>query len=266
MRAGSARLSSEGQPVMQRRVVKRDESHELKQRGEAGFSLLELVIAMGLMVFVMSAAAALIGSAVNIRSREDRRSDGVADVRRSLNAMTREIGNAGYELPPGLPGNGIVAADSNSSQIRVVSNLDKFSTAPGATPSAVASPDEDVLFRLINDATNNESYILRFDVNADVNATTVLANRIDAMVIHYFDRRVTYTPGQCGQQNDITNVRNSAGAAQAEVTPGLATYVVISVCVTLPQVGAPGAPGYQPASRSQLISDVMLRNASASSY
>jgi hypothetical protein len=61
-------------------------------------------------------------------------------------------------------------------------------------------------------------------------------------------------------------VRNSAGVLQAEVAPSLASYVVIAVCVQLPQVGTRGAPGYQAASRTQLISDVELRNASAKNY
>jgi hypothetical protein len=36
--------------------------------------------------------------------------------------------------------------------------------------------------------------------------------------------------------------------------------------VQLPQVGTPGAPGYEAASRMQLISDVELRNANAKNY
>jgi type II secretory pathway pseudopilin PulG len=242
-----------------------------RRGGEAGFSLLELMIAMGMTVMVLGLASALIASAVNVRAREDRRTDALSDVRRTLNTMTREIGNAGYGLPAGMPGNGIVAANSNSGQIRVLSNPDRFNTAPGATPAGPYGPDEDVIYRFVDDPANDQSYILRFDVNSVITQTTVLANRVDSMAIHYFDRRVTYQPGGCAvaggvATGDITNVLNSSGLAQTEVAPAQAKYLVISACVSLPQIGSAGSPGFQPASRTQLISDVQLRNAQADSY
>ncbi|MFN2598168.1 MAG: PilW family protein [Pyrinomonadaceae bacterium] len=234
--------------------------------GEAGFSLIELMIAMGITVLVMGIAASLIASSVNIRAREDRRSDALADVRRALATMTREIGNAGYGLPDTLAGNGIVAGDSNSTQVRVLTNPDKLSRDAAATPASPTSPDEDVLYQWVNDAVNNQSYILRYDVNSAIGGTTVLANRVDSFVIRYYDRRVTYQPGTCQQGIDTATVRNSAGLLQAEVAPAQATYVVIALCVQLPPVGTPGSPGYQPPSRTQLISDVQLRNASTTNY
>ncbi|MFL6230487.1 MAG: hypothetical protein ACJ741_17075, partial [Pyrinomonadaceae bacterium] len=197
---------------------------------------------------------------------EDRRTDGIADVRRALNTMTREIGNAGYEMPASLAGNGIVDANSNSTQIRVLSNADYNITDPSATPNSVTSADEDVLYQWVNDAATGQSYILRYDVNNFVGGTTVLANRIDSFIIRYYDRRVTYTPGTCAQGINTASVRNSAGALQAEVAPSRASYVVIAACVQLPQVGTPGAPGYEAASLVQLISDVELRNFSANTY
>jgi hypothetical protein len=91
----------------------------------------------------------------------------------------------------------------------------------------------------------------------------VLANRIDSIVLRYYDEKVTYdttfdaVTGDC----DITNVTNAAGSAEAEVAPSAAIYIVIAVGTTLRPVGAPGSPGYQPESRVQLTSDVVLRNA-----
>jgi Tfp pilus assembly protein PilW len=235
-------------------------------RGDAGFSLMELIIAMALTVVVMGISATLLASAVRVRAREDRRSDAIADARRALNTMTREIASAGYELPASIAGNGIVAADSGSTSIRVISNSDRFSTAAGATPDEPASQDEDVVYRWVNDPANNQSYILRYDVNSSVAGTTVLANRIDSFVIRYYNQRVTYQAGTCQQGINTATVLNAAGTVQAEVAPPQATYVVVAVCVDLPQVGTAGAPGYQPASQTQIISDVQLRNAAATSY
>jgi hypothetical protein len=50
------------------------------------------------------------------------------------------------------------------------------------------------------------------------------------------------------------------------VPPSRAKYLVLAVCVTLPAVGTPGAPGYQPPSSTQLFSDVQLRNTQGTSY
>lgn len=235
-----------------------------KQIGsEAGFSLPELMIAMAVTLVIMGIAASFLASSVNVRAREDRRTDAIADVRRALSTMTRELGNAGYQLPANLAGNGIVAANSNSSQIRIITNLDRFT---GDTPDTVSSQDEDVTYQFISNAQSDQSYILRYDVNSAVAGTTVLANRVDSLVIRYFDRRVTYQSGTCQEGIKMSTVRNSANTLQAEVAPSLARYVVISACVSLPQVGSPGSPGYQPASRTQLISDVELRNADAKNY
>ncbi|HVG30635.1 MAG TPA: hypothetical protein VM864_13085 [Pyrinomonadaceae bacterium] len=237
-----------------------------RSRGDAGFSLMELVIALGLTVLVMGVSTALLASAVRVRAREDRRSDAIADARRALNTMTREIASAGYELPSTIAGNGIVAADSDTTSIRVISNSDRFSTAAGSTPDEPASQDEDVVYRWISDPANNQSYIVRYDVNSALSGTTVLANRIDSFIIRYYDQRVTYQAGTCQQGINTATVRNAGGVLQAEVAPSLATYVVVAVCVDLPQVGTPGSPGFQPASQTQIISDVQLRNAAATSY
>jgi type II secretory pathway component PulJ len=97
-----------------------------RSNNEAGFSLIELIIAMTITITVMGLASSILASAFNVRSREDRKSDAVADVQRAMNIMTREISNGGLKLPSGLPNvssNGIVSNDSDSQSLRVVSNL-----------------------------------------------------------------------------------------------------------------------------------------------
>jgi hypothetical protein len=99
-------------------------------------------------------------------------------------------------------------------------------------------------------------YLVRHDPYG--NGSTVLANRIDSMKIHYYDQKVTYTapPGAY----DITDV------SAAPVSPENAKYVVIAIAVTLDPVGQPGSPGYQPPYTVLLCSDVTLRNTSLWSY
>ena len=232
---------------------------------QRGFSMIELIIAMGITLTVLGLASTLLASSFNIRSREDRKSDAIADVQRALNIMTREISNAGLKVPSGLPSissNGLVTGDTDSESIRIVSNLNGLpESANGYTEdSDVNDADEDVKFLMYVDAALSQRYIVRYEKNA-TNQTTVLANRIDSLIFRYYDEKVTYdttinAAGQC----DITNVKNAAGNAKAEVSPSAAKFIVIAVGVTLPAVGSPATAGYQPASQVQLTSDVVLRN------
>jgi len=219
-----------------------------KSPTQSGFSLIELLIGMTLTLVVMTIGSTLLASSFAIRNRENQRSSAIADAQRALNMMSREIANAGY----GLSSNGIVVGgDSDSTQIRVRSDLD----LSGAT----TGDGEDVKYVLVNDA--NGSFIVRMNLQP-TQTTGLIANRIDGLAIYYYDQAVTYTVGN----GVITNVLNSAGGAQAEVTPDLAKYVVLVIRVTLPAVGKPGSPGYQPPSATQLVSTVALRNSNLQIY
>ena len=215
---------------------------------DAGFSLLELVVAMAITLLIMGMASALLAGSFNIRSRENQKSEAIADVQRALNILTREISNSGF----GLTNNGIVAADSGVSAIRFRANLNAYRGE--TTSNAVTDRDEDVEYRLVTDGSN--SFIARLDVNTN-NLTTVLANRIDSFRIRYYGSKIDYTTGNC-------DIVPAAGAV--EVTPSSAKYIVVSICVTLPARGAPGSTGYQPATNMQLVSDISLRNADPTQY
>lgn len=232
---------------------------------EAGFSLIELVIAMTVTLTIMGLSASLLAAGFNVRSREDRKSDAIADVQRALNIMTREISNAGLKLPSGLSriaNNGIVTDDTDNESIRIVSNLNGMpDPANGYSEDTdVTDTDEDIKFLMYVDAELGQRYIVRYEKNG-ANQTTVLANRIDSLILRYYDEKVTYSTtinasGQC----DITNVLNAAGTAESEVSPRAAKFIVIAVGVTLPAAGSPNTDGYQPPSQVQLTSDVVLRN------
>jgi type II secretory pathway pseudopilin PulG len=212
-----------------------------------GFSLLELLIAMVITMALMTAASTLLANALRVRSRENQKSDALADTQRALNSMSREIANAGFNMT----GNGIVAAESSLTEIRVRSNLNRYDYDPLVSDDSrnnVESSGEDITYFL--NSADNTMYLARHDKYGT--GSTVLANRIDGMKIHYFDQKVTYTAPPGG--SDITNV------SAAEVTPANAKYIVIAISVTLDAVGEPGSPGYQPPYSVLLCSDVTLRN------
>ena len=216
-----------------------------------GFSLVELLIAMTVTLVVMSITSVLLASTFNVRSRENQRSDALADAQRALNIMSRELANSGF----GLTDNGIVAADSDLSSIRVRANLNAFEGA--TTSNLISDRNEDIKYMLWQSGA--DSYIVRLDIGTQ-NQTTVLANRVDALRIRYYPSRIDYTMAPNAGACDIST-------ASSEVTSkALTKYIVMTLCVELPPVGQPNAPGYQPRSRVQLVSDVYLRNGDITSY
>jgi Tfp pilus assembly protein PilW len=197
-----------------------------------GFSLIELMVALGVTMVIMVVAGRMLSMTMNVRTRENQRSEAVADVQRALQMMTREISNAGL----GLTSNGItsdVPTATEFGEIRVRSNLDAF---PPSADNDTADADEDVVFSLINDGTVSppQRFITRQDVNTK--KISQLANRVDAL------------------QFDFLNDDGTAA------TPADAERIRISVSVTLPAVGTAGQSGYQPASRIRLQSEATLRN------
>ncbi|HKG61386.1 MAG TPA: prepilin-type N-terminal cleavage/methylation domain-containing protein [Pyrinomonadaceae bacterium] len=218
-----------------------------------GFSLLELLIAMVITMALMTAATTLLANALRIRSRENQKSDALADTQRALNIMSREIANAGFNMT----GNGLVAADSSLHEIRVRANLNRYDYDLSVTDDSrnnVQDSGEDITY-FINSA-DNTMYLARHDKFGT--GSTVLANRIDGMNIHYFDQKVTYVAPPGGA--DIT------GKSADEVNPANAKYIVIAISVTLDPIGTPGQPGYQPPYSVLLCSDVTLRNSDLWSY
>lgn len=208
-----------------------------KNDAESGFSLVELLIAMSISLVIMGVASTLLATSFKIRSRENARSDSIADVQRALNIMAREISIGGYGFDPSS--NGLVVGDSDASSIRVRSNLNRY-TADSMT---IESENEDIKYFV--DSTDEQNYLVRYDRFAAGQQATVLANRIDDLDITY------WSP---------TNTALNVAADSSQVANAIG--VRITVAVDLPAVGTPGSPGYQPATIMRLTSDVTLRNKS----
>jgi prepilin-type N-terminal cleavage/methylation domain-containing protein len=207
---------------------------KLRLDDAAGFSLIELLIAMTIVLIMMVGASQLLMSSLGVRTRENQKSDALADAQRALNIMSREIGNTGF----GLDYNGIVAVDCHptaatdpiSAQIRIRANLNN-------TDATTGQADEDVTYVYQGSPT---FAIVRYDKSTNVR--TVLANRIDAMQIYYIDAS--------------GNVKPSAAqpiATAADIANAVRVRITIQVNLQ-PTVG-------QPASQVLLTSEIALRNA-----
>jgi len=174
--------------------------------------------------------------------------------------MSREIANAGFNLST----NGIVAAESDATSIRIRSNLNKFDTnfslnARNGIGLGLAGEDAGEDVKYFRNLAAGTEYLARWDeYTGNANKGTVLANRIDSLKVHYFGQPVTYTAAQ--EDTDISS------PSSLEVAPDAAKYVVIALSVTLKAVGTPGSDGFQPERHMLLVSDVTLRNAGLSTY
>ena len=220
-----------------------------KLNSQRGFSLIELVIAMTVTIVIATIASTLVAQSFRMRSREDARSDAIADAQRALNIVSREIANSGF----GLIDNGIVPGDTGAGSIRFRANLNAYTRdASGNAVSgagSVTDRDEDIKYTMYNDDAANRHYLVRYDaILGQVDqreGTTVLANRLDSFQLQYFDNTGT-------ELNVTANPSAVISAWKVRITVG----------VVLPAEGQPESPGYQPESTINLVSDVVLRNAS----
>jgi prepilin-type N-terminal cleavage/methylation domain-containing protein len=230
-------------------ALKKVDTMSKKPNSQRGFSLIELIIAMTVTIVIATIASTLVAQSFRLRAREDVRSDAIADAQRALNIVSREIANSGF----GLVDNGIVPGDTGSGSIRFRANLNAYTRdAAGNLVSGAASVsdrDEDIKYTMYNDDAANRHYLVRYDAILGAvdqrEGTTVLANRLDSFQLEYFD--------STGTQLDVVTTPS------AVIT---AWKVRVTVGVILPAEGQPNSPGYQPQSTINLVSDVVLRNAS----
>jgi prepilin-type N-terminal cleavage/methylation domain-containing protein len=220
-----------------------------KQNSQRGFSLIELLIAMAVTIVIATIASTLVAQSFRMRAREDTRSDAIADAHRALNIVSREIANSGF----GLIDNGIVPGDTGAGSIRFRANLNAYTRDEAGNPVAgsdsVSDRDEDIKYTMYNDDAANRHYLVRYDAILGAvdqrEGTTVLANRLDSFQLQYFD--------SSGNELNVT----------ADPSAVINTWKVrLTVGVVLPAEGQPGSPGYQPQTTINLVSDVVLRNAS----
>jgi prepilin-type N-terminal cleavage/methylation domain-containing protein len=210
-----------------------------KAHDSRGFSLVELMVALGVTLVIMAVSARMLSMTLNVRSRENQRTEAVSDVQRVLQMMSREIGNAGL----GLTSNGLmlypaaataVPGKTELLKLRVRSNLNAF---PPDNDTDTDETDEDIVYAYVEEAAPGPArrYVTRQDANTE--SVSLLADDIDELTFDFL---------------------NEDGTAAANVAA--AERVRITATVTLPAVGTEGQAGYQPPSRMRLRSEATLRN------
>jgi prepilin-type N-terminal cleavage/methylation domain-containing protein len=211
---------------------------------QTGFSLIEMLLALTITLVIVGLAFTLLAQSLNRKMHDETQVSALADTNQALSRMSQEISNSGF----GLNSNGLVAADSTEEKIRIRANLNALMKQTSS--GTVTDADEDVIFQLA-DNLNGGSSLVRTDVNSGQSA--IVATLIDNEDIN----------GD-GDGDGLTFIyRDTAGN---EVASQNATRVEIVVRITLPQIGQPGSPAYQPEITKQLSSSVVLRNSNLLAY
>lgn len=141
------------------------------RKNNAGFSLLELVIAMTITLALMAMAGAIFSHSVGTREAETQRTQAIVAAQNALNLISREVANSGY----GLTDNGIVTADSDNQKLHFRSNIKN-------TDSATSGAGEDLTYFL--DASSKA--IVRYDRFANPQTSTVI-DRVENLSFQYWD-------------------------------------------------------------------------------
>ena len=162
------------------------------QKSSSGFSIVELLITMTIMLIALGIVSSLLSQAFAVRARESRTADALASAQAAISVISREVSNSGFGLISAAndsANNGIVIADSDAHQIRVRANLENVggtATAPGPTTLTINEPGEDVTY-FFDNATSS---IVRFDPNGlgtGVPQTSVVINKISNVTFEYYD-------------------------------------------------------------------------------
>lgn len=138
---------------------------------EGGFSLVEMMVAMTVLLVLMGLVSSLFAAAMGTRNRQSRRSDALTSARAAIQVISREIASTGY----GLNSNGIVSADCTNQRLHFrmnTTNNDLLTDDPG----------EDITYYY--DATTKS--IVRYDRYGSPQVSVVV-NGISDIQFQYFD-------------------------------------------------------------------------------
>lgn len=152
-----------------------------------GFSLIELMVAMVVILVLMGIVSVLLSRSLGVRHRESQRTDALTSAQAALNIISREVANAGFGIYTGtnnrLASNGIIAADSSSTRIHFRANVNNVGPRNGtSTATETDQAGEDITYFFDADTRS----IVRYDPN-DTPRTSVVVNRISSVTFQYFD-------------------------------------------------------------------------------
>ncbi len=175
----------------------------------AGFSIIELLLAMTIMLVLLGLVSGIFARALSTRERESSRTDALTSSQAALNVISREVANSGYGLSEEgedeSASNGLVIADCTNKRLHLRANVDNDNLT-------TTEPGEDVTY--FHDAATQS--IVRYDPN-DIPKISGVVNRVSEVTFQYFD----YV-GSSSTPSDAKNVpTKDTGRVQINVTVSL---------------------------------------------
>jgi type IV pilus assembly protein PilW len=156
--------------------------------GCGGFSLVELLIAMGVGLIVLASAYEFFTEQNNAYKVQEQVSEMQQNVRTAMETMVREIRMAGFDTFNATKIAGIVTASANT--IRFTQNI--TSTNPPYSPDTdVLDPNEDITYFL--GVTGSPNSLIRYARERTSTSTVsglqnaVLAENIQSIAFQYYD-------------------------------------------------------------------------------
>jgi prepilin-type N-terminal cleavage/methylation domain-containing protein len=150
--------------------------NQMKKENTAGFSMIELMIAMTIMLGLLALVSGLIARALSTRQFESSRTDALTSSQAALNVISREVANSGYGIiENGDASNGLILNDCTSKRLHLRANVDNNNLT-------TTEPGEDVTY-FFDEATDS---IVRYDPN-DIPQISGVVNRVSEVTFQYFD-------------------------------------------------------------------------------
>jgi prepilin-type N-terminal cleavage/methylation domain-containing protein len=194
MFSGSNKSASGGE-IKKRAAAPAHPARKSKTSQMGGFSLLELIIAMSIMLILMGLTAVSFSGALRTRERESSRTDALTAAQAAINVMSREISNSGY----GLTTNGIVLSDSNSQKLHIRANIKNDNLTTG-------DADEDITYYY----DPSSQSVVRYDANSTPTTSGVI-NQVSLVTFQYFD----YTDSN---STPVVSLTPSANTGRVRIT------------------------------------------------
>jgi type IV pilus assembly protein PilW len=179
----------------------------------SGFSLIELMVAMGIGMVVLAAVTTTFMSQTRFYSAQEQINQMEQNARGALDLITRELKMAGYE-PAGGPFDGVTYSPS---QLLIQADLD----SSGAI-STSSSANEQITYAY--DSTNQ-----RITRKVGTGAAEVLAENITAFTFSYLDSSGAVTTTSAS----IRQVRIDITARTASPDPNYGGYQTYQVSATI---------------------------------
>ena len=186
-----------------------------KRIGEAGFTIIELLVAMVLGGIILSAIATSFMSQQRYYKAEEQVADMVQNARAAMDMISREIRMAGYN-PAKVIFNGITYS---ASQLEIKADLNGNGTVGG-----IGNPNEDIVYTY-------DSGNLQIDRNVNGGGAQPFAENITAFTFAYLDSSGTATT----TSSSVRQIRIAITAQTSKKDPnysangGYRTYTLTSV-------------------------------------